>query len=238
MSYYTIVKDDYKLVDGNRCYRIRATQDFKNSHKNVKKGELGGYVNWDLKDYSWVFGNAIAYNCNLRENSYIVGDHTYRGIALQNSSIQGTGDYINESSMNDLRNTDIIGHNFIKGSWHSVVWGIDKTTKEIKVSVGCQFYSVEDWKKYYINIADRQGYSRKVSEYLAYLNRIEFSMVSSNEKILDKISEKILSLKNTVTETLKTETISLVTSLKPTEKVVSKSGPQRDKFGRFAKKAT
>lgn len=238
MSYYEVVKNDYKYVNGNKCYRIRATQDFKNQYRNVKKGELGGYINLVIYDFSWVFGKGIAFNCRLRNNSYIIGDHTYRGIDLINSSIQGTGNYINETSMNTVKNIDIIGHNFIKGSKHSVVWGIDKETKEIKISVGCQFYSLDDWKRIYRDIADRQGYYGYVSEYLSYLNRIESSMKPSNEKILEKISENVLSLKKTVTESLKTETISLVTSLKPTEKVASKSGPQRDRFGRFAKKTT
>jgi CRISPR/Cas system-associated protein Cas5 (RAMP superfamily) len=36
MSYYELVKDDFKVVDGWRAYRIRATQDFENAYRNVK----------------------------------------------------------------------------------------------------------------------------------------------------------------------------------------------------------
>ena len=105
------------------------------------------------------------------------------------------------------------------------------------ISVGCQFYSLNHWKTFYTNIARNQGYGygNRVSEYLGYLKQIEESLKPTNEKILEKISSNISSMMVSVTEPLKSETISLVSSLKPTEKVV-KSGPARDKFGRFAKK--
>ena len=158
MNYYEFVKDDFKVVDGWKVFRIRATQDFENAYRNVKKGELGGYTSHNLYNNSWVFGNAIVVNCEIRYNSYIVGDYTYQRIILENSSIQGTGDYINDCGYNNIYNIDVVGHNFIQGSRHSVIWGVNKKTKKIMVSVGCQLYTLNGWKKSYKNIAGNQNY--------------------------------------------------------------------------------
>ena len=67
-----------------------------------------------------------------------------------------------------------------------------------------------------------QGYQNDVKEYLGYLNRIEESLKPSNEKILEKISENISSMKMSVTEALKFETISLVNSLQVSTPIVQK----------------
>ena len=236
MSYYEFVEDDFKVVDGVKCYRIRATKDFKNTYKEVKKGELGGYVYKQIAlwDESWVFGDAVVINSRLKNNSYIIGDYNYRGFYLDNSSINGAGNYLNTCQQNYLTNVEVIGNNFIRGSRHSVIWGVDKTTKKITISVGCQLYTLGFWKKMYNKIAEDKGYNLYTKEYLTYLKRIEESLMPSNEKILEKISSNISSMKLQVTEPLKVETISLVNSLQ-----VSPTKPQqpaRDKFGRFMKK--
>ena len=121
MSYYKLIKDDVKIIDRSKVYRIQATQDFENPYRDVKRGELGGYINCSMFANSWVFGNAVAYNCDLTNKSYIVGDHTYRGIYLNNSASQGTGDYINDTYMNNISNIDIIRRKLIKGSRQSVI---------------------------------------------------------------------------------------------------------------------
>ena len=187
-----------------------------------------------MKDYSWVFGNAVVIDSDLLENSYIIGDYTYQRLILTNSSINGAGNYLNTFGYNRLTNLEVIGHNIIQGSRHSVIWGVVKNTKKITISVGCQQYSLDDWKKMYNNIAEVKGYYNfEVDEYLTYLKRIEKSLKPSNEKILEKISSNISSMKLSVTEPLKVETVSLVSSLQ-----VSPTKPQqpaRDKFGRFVK---
>ena len=175
MSYYEFVEDDFKVVDGFKYHRIRATKDFKNTFREVKKGELGGYVRNPnaLKDYSWVFGNAVVISSDLFENSFIIGDYTYRNLILTNSFIHGTGDYLNSCQFNRLTNFEVIGHNFIQGSRHSVIWGLDKDTKQIKISVGCQRHTLVDWKTLYKKISEENDYNSRVEEYLTYLNQIE-----------------------------------------------------------------
>ena len=212
MYYYELIEDDFKIVDGYMYRRIRATKDFENAYRNVKKGELGGYVRNQnvLYGNSWVFCNAVVINSDLYNNSYIIGDYIYRGLLLDNSSINGTGDYYNTRDRNYLIDIEVIGHNFIHGSKHSVIWGVDKNTKEVMISVGCQLYSLDDWKNHYNEIANRKGYyNLMVNEYLTYLTRIEESLKPSNEKISSNLS----SMKLQVTEPLKVETVSLVNSL-------------------------
>ena len=237
MSYYKLLKNDTKQIGTRTLYRIQATEDFKTPYRDVKKGELGGYVEnyGTLTNNSWVFGNAKVFDCTMGHSSYIVGDHTYCGLFLNNGSIQGTGDYINKYGYNRIYDVDVIGHCIIKGSKHSVIWGVDKNNKEVTVIVGCQRYTIPEWKSHYKWISKSQGYQNDVKEYLGYLNRIEESLKPSNEKILEKISENISSMKMSVTEALKFETISLVNSLQVSTPIVQK-GPARDKFGRFIKK--
>lgn len=235
MNYYELIKDDVKIHDEFYCYRIRATQDFKNPYRDVKKGELGGYVTYPntLESYSWVFGNAILINSILHNNSYIVGDFIYRGVDLRNSHIIGSGNYYNEWDATTLIDLSVVGQNAIQVQPRTIIWGTNTKTNETIVCVGCQNHSIENWRRNYQSISARHGFaSYHNARYLGYLKQIEDSL---NEKVLEKISENVESMKVSVTEPLKSETISLVTSLKVPETVV-KTGPQRDKFGRFLKK--
>lgn len=240
--HFETVMEDTKIVNGVKVYRIQATKNFETNHRNVKKGELGGYICDDttLDDCAWVFGDAVVIDSSLDCESYIVGDYVYSGLELNETSIHGTGHYTNDCGYNFLENVKVIGHNYINGSKHSVVWGVDKNTNVVMISVGCQLHSLNDWKGAYEDIANDQDYESLVKEYLGYLKKIENSLKHSNEKILEKISSNISTMKVSVTEALKTETISLITSLQvsPVVSPVAQksSGPQRDKFGRFAKK--
>lgn len=235
MSHFKMIVNDNKIVNGIRVYRIQATEQFKTAHRIVKSGELGGYICDDtsLNDGAWVFGNAVVIDSSLDSDSYIVGDHVYSGLELSNTSIHGTGNYRNQHGYNFLENTKVVGHNFISGSRHSVIWGVDGD--DVMISVGCQFFSLEDWKEMYEEIANDQNYTELIKEYLGYLKKIEKTLKPSNQKILDKISQNVESMKKEATEALKTDTISLISSLQVSTPVVSK-GPQRDKFGRFVKK--
>ena len=232
--------NDSKVVDGVTVYRIRATETFETPYKTVKKGELGGYIcdDTDLGDGSWVFGKAVVIDCSVSRQSFITGDYVYKCIILTNSSIEGTGNYNNERGYNEITDINVVGHNFFEGSEHSVIWGVDKDTSDIMISVGCQFYSLDDWKEEYEDIAEDQGYAgKRVTEYLGYLKQIEDSLKPSNEKILEKISSNVSNMKVSVTEALKTETISLISSLQVSQKVVVQSGPKRcPKTGRWLKK--
>ena len=90
MSYFKLVVNDFKVVDGCKCFRIQATRNFENAYRNVKKGELGGYVYGSgvLGDNSWVFGNAVLLgNSRLLGSSYIVGDYTFNRFSGQNIQI-------------------------------------------------------------------------------------------------------------------------------------------------------
>lgn len=237
-DYYELLTNDTKTIGYNTFWRLRATKNFKNPYRDVKKGELGGYVSGNsLQNNSWVFGNAIVLNCILNNNSYIVGDFTYSHIFLDNGSIQGTCDYNNTHGNNRVYGYKIVGSSFIKASKHSVIWGTNKKN-EVVVNVGCQTYTLNRWKEEYKDIANNQGYNLRIKEYLGHLKTIEDSLKPSNEKVLTTISELINSMKFVVTEASKTDVISLINQLKPTEKVVVQSGPKRDKFGRFAKKTT
>ena len=91
----------------------------------------------------------------------------------------------------------------------------------------------------YKKVSRNYGYPTKnEAEYYNYLKQIvEFysKPVDNNESKLSKISQNVDSMKKEVTEALKADTISLISSLQVSTPVVSK-GPQRDKFGRFVKK--
>jgi CRISPR/Cas system-associated exonuclease Cas4 (RecB family) len=111
--------------------------------------------------------------------------------------------------------------------------GIDLKTNEHKVRVGCQVHSISRWKDAEVRkrIMSRHSFQKEYEqEFLEILAEIEKKYVLDPFK---KIEENIQKLKENVSEELKTETISLISSL-PVIQAVQKSGPKRDKFGRFA----
>lgn len=72
---YELLKDDFIEVDGRKLYRIRALRSFG----NVKKGELGGYIEREenLTHYgnAWVSGNAeVSGNAKVYGNARVFGD--------------------------------------------------------------------------------------------------------------------------------------------------------------------
>lgn len=70
--------DETKIVDGHILHRIRALKDFN----NVKKGELGGYVestnNLSQDGLCWIFDNS-----NVYENARVSGDARILGIDVK-----------------------------------------------------------------------------------------------------------------------------------------------------------
>ena len=252
MSYFKLVVNDFKVVDGCKCFRIQATRNFENAYRNVKKGELGGYVyNTDvLQDNSWVFGNAVLmYDVRLSGNSYIVGNGAFNKISGQNIQIISEENMNGHVRMSYANNIKVDG--YFKGSFHPVVFGKATTNSndskikvgDVVIYVGCNLGTIEQWKRKYAKVAKDYGYAEKLkTEYKGYLDQIvKFysKSVDTNETKLVKISQNVEALKKTVTEPLKTETVTLIESLQVSSKEVSKvvsKGPQRDKFGRFVKK--
>ena len=57
---FCILRDDCKIVDGIRVYRIKATS---NVNSYVKYGDLGGFIqkksNLEISGESWVFEDAV-----------------------------------------------------------------------------------------------------------------------------------------------------------------------------------
>ena len=86
MAKYELVKSDFLVVETPRgtvkVYRIRALSAFG----NVKKGELGGYVqelaNLDQNGDAWVSGNAqVSGDAWVFGNARVFGDAQVRGDA-------------------------------------------------------------------------------------------------------------------------------------------------------------
>lgn len=249
MSHCELVKSDSKVVNNFTVYRVRATTDFKNPYRDVKKGELGGYVNTldTLGKNSWVFGNAILLgSVRLGSESYVVGDFIYNNIVGTNVEINSNKDMYKHIKASYASFIKIDG--YIPGTRHPVVFGKSlKNSREPKynkgdniIFVGCTPGTIQQWKNKYQRMARDYGYGYQETEYANYLKQIETfysKPVDNNVSKLEKISSNVSTMKVSVTEALKTETISLINSLQVSQKVAQKSsGPQRDELGRFMKK--
>lgn len=83
MKKYQIIKDDFKIEDDMKVYRIQALKD---CGYNVKAGDLGGYIesedNLSQEGNCWVAENAIVCeNAKISENAFISGDAIVSGHA-------------------------------------------------------------------------------------------------------------------------------------------------------------
>lgn len=240
---YKFVMKDKKKIRNTMVYRIKATESFETPFGRVNVGDLGGYICRDtvLNFDSWIFGNAVLINSWASNNSYIIGDYVYKCLGLENTTINGKCDYITGYGRTRMYNMVVEGSDIINAQPRVIIWGKHKETQKTIVCVGCQQYSIADWKTYYRNIAYTHGFEYNyIPTYLNHLKTIEDSLKPSNEKILEKISSYVEAMKKTVTEALKIETVTLLNTLtvsKSTPKVVEKPGPKRDpNTGRFLKK--
>lgn len=239
MSYFKVIKNQSKVVNNVRVYRIQATETFETPFGTVKKGDLGGWIcsNSTLKNNSWFFGDAVVINSWLTNRSCIKGDHVYSQLGLDCTTINGTCDYITGYGRTTFFYMNVEGSSIINANPRAIIWGTHKTSKEIIVCVGCQQHNIQNWRKNFKLISRSNGFDTiYIEPYLKHLDTIEQSLKSSNENILNMISENVNSMKSSVTESLKTETIFLIQSL-VVSKVSENSGPKRDPVtGRFAKK--
>lgn len=210
----------YKFVDtinfnGKTVQQIQALRAFG----NVKKGTVGGWIESESN-------LSHEGNCWITDGSIVCGDSKV------------TGDIVVSKSTRFLHTVDeetLKTPAFEKKYWLINYSGFDKKTGEHFVRVGCQVHSITNWKNksFRSNLVSQYNLSNtKEKEFLKILEDFEKKHCVVKDPF-KKIDENILSLKKQVTEALKTETISLISSLQVP--VVSK-GPQRDKFGRFAKK--
>lgn len=76
MKRYFEFTDEMIVVYGVTVYRIRATEDI--DEHNVKKGDLGGFVQrkLNIRGRAWVYDNAV-----VMENAYVTNDAVVRGNA-------------------------------------------------------------------------------------------------------------------------------------------------------------
>ena len=89
---YVLVKSDTKRLCGKILYRIKSLKDFF----NVKKGELGGYIekieNLSQEDNAWVSGNAWVYgNARVSGNARVYGNTRVSGNACVSGDARVSG---------------------------------------------------------------------------------------------------------------------------------------------------
>ena len=136
----------YELTDetievyGTALHRIKALKDFG----NVKKGELGGYVeserNLSQEGNCWVYGNALVYG-----NAKVCG----------NAEVCGNADYITIKGLGSVcRNTTIFR---TKG-------------KNIAVKCGCFYGTLAEFVD---KVKETHGNSKFAKEYLALIDLVK-----------------------------------------------------------------
>lgn len=106
-------------VSGRTLYRIEATKDIE--RHNIKKGELGGFVEKEtnLSGNAWVYGDAW-----VSGNAWVCGDAQVCGdVRVYGDQIEKASDVYNITSNSQYNIT--ITPNFIK--------------------IGCEFHKKVDW---------------------------------------------------------------------------------------------
>ena len=135
----------YELTDetievyGTALHRIKALKDFG----NVKKGELGGYVeserNLSQEGNCWVYGNAEVY-----DNAEVCG----------NAKVFGNADYITIKGLGSkYRNTTIF-----------------RTKENIAVKCGCFYGTLAEFVD---KVKETHGNSKFAKEYLALIDLVK-----------------------------------------------------------------
>lgn len=134
MKRYFEFTDETIVVYGVTVYRIRATEDI--DEHNVKKGDLGGFVQrkLNIRGRAWVFDNAVvmenAYvtdNAAVRGNAYVSGNAVVREHAVVcEHAVVFDEARVNEYAMvagnaKVKGNAQLFGHAVVKG--HACVSG-------------------------------------------------------------------------------------------------------------------
>lgn len=122
MKRYFEFTDETIVVYGVTVYRIRATEDI--DEHNVKKGDLGGFVQrkLNIRGRAWVFDNAV-----VMENAYVTDNAAVRGNACVsgNAGVRGHAVVFDEARVNEYAmvagnakvkgNAQLFGHAVLKG---------------------------------------------------------------------------------------------------------------------------
>lgn len=165
----------YELTDetievyGTALHRIKALKDFG----NVKKGELGGYVesehNLSQEGDCWVYGNARVYsNARVYGNAWVCGNAEVFGNAwvcgnakvydnakvCGNAEVCGNADYITIKGLGSkYRNTTIF-----------------RTKENIAVKCGCFYGTLAEFVD---KVKETHGNSKFAKEYLALIDLVK-----------------------------------------------------------------
>lgn len=153
----------YELTDetievyGTALHRIKALKDFG----NVKKGELGGYVesehNLSQEGDCWVYGNARVYsNARVYGNAEVFGNAWVYDNAkvCGNAEVCGNADYITIKGLGSkYRNTTIF-----------------RTKENIAVKCGCFYGTLAEFVD---KVKETHGNSKFAKEYLALIDLVK-----------------------------------------------------------------
>lgn len=153
----------YELTDetievyGTALHRIKALKDFG----NVKKGELGGYVesehNLSQEGDCWVCGNAKVYdNAEVFGNAWVCGNAEVYDNAkvFGNAEVCGNADYITIKGLGSkYRNTTIF-----------------RTKENIAVKCGCFYGTLAEFVD---KVKETHGNSKFAKEYLALIDLVK-----------------------------------------------------------------
>ena len=97
---YELLENDFLNIGGIKLYRIKALIDFENSIMDVKKGDLGGYIeseeNLSQEGNCWIDCDAIVCaKARVIENAIVTGDyHLSRPFTIKGSSCLDSWDKI------------------------------------------------------------------------------------------------------------------------------------------------
>ena len=142
---YEILKDDYINYAGITLYRIKALKDFK----NIKAGELGGYVesekNLSHKDFCWVYDNAKVYeDAIVYDNAKVFGEAEVFGDAKVYENVEVGGEaWVYEDARvfgnaKVFRNVEVYGSAKILGN--ARVYGNTKVYGDSRVCGNAEIY--------------------------------------------------------------------------------------------------
>ena len=144
-------------VSGTTLHRIKALKDFG----NVKKGELGGYVeserNLSQEGNCWVCGNAkVCGDAELCGDAKVCGNAWVFGNAevCGNAEVYGDADYITIKGLGSkYRNTTIF-----------------RTKENIAVKCGCFYGTLAEFVD---KVKETHGNSKFTKEYLALIDLVK-----------------------------------------------------------------
>lgn len=226
--------NETKVVDGHTLHRICALRSFG----DVKAGDLGGWVeigNLSFNGNSWVYDDSMVYGSWVGYEAKVCGNSVVRNRSYVHKRAVVNNSKVSYSNiLYNLDNQNVEGFN---AYGYKVNYSdVDKNGDHF-IRVGCQVRSIRTWKNpsSRTRIMRNNNFQRSYeTEFLNILSQLESKHCPKKDPFI-RIDGNISEMKKTVTEALKTETVSLISSLQVPVPVVSK-GPQRDKFGRFLKK--